>query len=70
MDSGTRTQPKASLGRTIKAVLWSFLGIRRRSGFDEDVAQIRPLHVVAVGLVAAFVLVLGLIGLVNLVVAK
>jgi hypothetical protein len=56
--------------RTVRAVLWSFIGIRKSSGFQEDVASIKPLHVLAVGVVAAFIFVIGLILLVNLVVAS
>ena len=46
------------------AVAWSFLGIRKSSEFQEDVAKITPLHVLGVGLVAGFLFVAGLILLV------
>ena len=61
---------KQSLWRSVRAVAWSFIGIRKGSGFQEDVASIKPLHVLGVGVVAAFLFVIGLIALVNLVVAK
>ena len=61
---------KSSLWRSIVAVAWSFLGIRKSSEFQEDVASITPLHIVAVGLVAGLLFVIGLIIVVNLVVAK
>ena len=61
---------KISLMRSIKAVAWSFLGIRKSSEFQEDIDKITPLHVLGVGLVAVFVFVISLIVLVNLVVAK
>jgi hypothetical protein len=61
---------KSSLWRSVRAVAWSFIGIRKGSGFQEDVANIKPLHVLGVGVVAAFLFVIGLIVLVNLVVAK
>ena len=61
---------KVSLIRSIKAVAWSFLGIRKSSEFQEDIDKITPLHVLGVGLVAVFVFVISLIVLVNLVVAK
>jgi hypothetical protein len=54
----------------VRAVAWSFIGIRKGSGFEEDVANIKPLHVLGVGVVAALLFVIGLIVLVNLVVAK
>jgi hypothetical protein len=56
--------------RSIKAVAWSFLGIRKSSEFQEDIDKITPLHVLGVGLVAVFLFVISLIVLVNLVVAK
>ena len=61
---------KGAFFRTVRAVLWSFIGIRKSSDFQEDVATIKPLHVLAVGVVAAFIFVIGLILLVNLVVAS
>lgn len=61
---------KGSLLRSVKAVAWSFLGIRKSSDFQEDVEKITPLQVLGVGLVAGLLFVIGLIVLVNLVVAK
>lgn len=61
---------KTSLLRSVKAVAWSFLGIRKSSEFQEDIDKITPLHVLGVGLVAGLLFVVGLIVLVNLVVAK
>ncbi len=61
---------KTSLLRSVKAVAWSFLGIRKSSEFQEDIDKITPLHVLGVGLVAVFLFVISLIVLVNLVVAK
>jgi hypothetical protein len=61
---------KNSFGRAMLAVAWSFLGIRKKSGFDEDLARVSPLHVILVGLVSGLLFVIGLIVLVNWVVAK
>ncbi|MCZ2498056.1 DUF2970 domain-containing protein [Xylophilus sp. Kf1] len=58
-----RGQP-VSLLRTIRAVAWSFVGLRKSSGLEED-TRIHPLHVVAVGIAAVVVLVLGLMLLVR-----
>lgn len=59
-----------SFWRSVKLVAWSFLGIRSRSGYEEDLAKVNPMHVVAVGLVGGLVLVVGLIGLATWVVGK
>jgi hypothetical protein len=53
------------LWRTMRAVAWSFLGIRKRSGLEEDMQRLNPLHVVVVALVAVALFVGGLIALVN-----
>lgn len=62
--------PRASAWHSIKLVAWSFLGIRSRSGYQEDLARVNPLHVVLVGIVGVLFLIVGLISLVNWVVAK
>ena len=68
----TDQQPvrKGSLWRTIVAVGWSFLGIRKSSEFQEDIAKITPLHILGVGLVAGLLFVIGLMVIVNLIVTK
>ncbi len=58
-------QRRASLWDTVKAVLWSFIGVRRRSDFQDDVAKLNPLHLMAVGVVMALLFVFGLVLLVN-----
>jgi hypothetical protein len=61
--------PKGSLLRTVKAVAWGFFGVRKNSAYQEDIARLTPLHIIAVGLVAAALFVIGLIVLVKFVVA-
>jgi len=51
--------------RTIQAVLWSFLGIRKTSEYQKDVAELNPLVVIATGIVMAIVFVVTLIVLVH-----
>ena len=57
-----------SVIRTLKTVLWSFIGIRKKSGFEEDLGKANPFHIIGVALVAVMVFVVGLIALVNWVV--
>ncbi|MDO8286738.1 MAG: DUF2970 domain-containing protein [Rhodoferax sp.] len=59
-----------SVWRSVKLVAWSFLGIRSNTQYQQDLAKVNPLHVVAVGLLAVLMLVVGLVILVNWVVAK
>jgi amino acid transporter len=64
------TAKKGSLWRTFVAVAWSFLGIRKSSDFQEDIARITPLHILVVGVVSGLLFVIGLMVIVHLVVGK
>jgi amino acid transporter len=61
---------KGSLLRTVKAVGWSFLGIRRSSDYQDDLRKLNPLHIVAAALVGAALFVGALVLLVHWVVTK
>ncbi|MFN3414785.1 MAG: DUF2970 domain-containing protein [Caldimonas sp.] len=61
---------RGSLWQTVKAVSWSFFGVRRSVDHAEDVSKLNPVHVVVVGLVLAGLFVLGLVGLVNWVIGS
>jgi Protein of unknown function (DUF2970) len=63
-------QRKMSFGATVKAVLWSFFGVRKKSGYDEDTQKLNPVHVIIAGIIAAVLFVLGLLMIVKMVVAK
>ena len=58
---------KSSLLRTVKAVAWSFIGLRKGSEFQQDI-KMNPLHIMAVGIVGTILFVLALVALVNWVV--
>jgi polyferredoxin len=62
-------RPKASFLRSVKLVAWSFFGVRSNQGYRDDLAKVNAMHVVLVGLVAALLLVIGLISLAKWVVA-
>jgi hypothetical protein len=57
-----------SVLRTVKTVLWSFIGIRNRSGYEEDLGKANPFQVIAVALVVVACFVGGLIAVVHWVV--
>lgn len=59
---------KGSLLRTVRAVAWSLIGLRKGSEYQQDQEKINPLHIIVVGLMAIFLLVLSLIAVVNWVV--
>jgi amino acid transporter len=62
--------PAATFARSIKMVAWSFLGIRKNSEYQQDLARVNPLHVIVVAIVGVLVFVVSLVVLVNWVVAK
>jgi hypothetical protein len=53
---------------TMRAVLWSFFGVRRRDGYERDVQRLNPLYVIVAGVLAAALFVLALVGAVQWVV--
>jgi Protein of unknown function (DUF2970) len=63
-------QRKGSLFRTVQAVLWSFIGVRKNADYQKDIEKLNPFHIMAVGIAAALLFVLGLIALVNWVVVQ
>ena len=69
--SGPKVEASRSdFARSVKLVAWSFLGIRSKQGYQQDLARVNPLHVVLVAVSAVLVIVVSLIVLVNWVVAK
>jgi amino acid transporter len=63
-------QRQGSLIRTIQAVLWSFIGIRKNAEYQKDIEKLNPFHILGVGIAAALLFVLGLVALVNWVVVQ
>jgi len=63
-------QRKGSFLQTMKAVAWSFFGVRKSSDYAQDVAKINPVHVIVAGVIAALVFVVGLVLLVNWVISS
>ncbi|MES2188404.1 MAG: DUF2970 domain-containing protein [Pseudomonadota bacterium] len=54
----------ASFGQTIKAVLWSFVGMRKSSGMAQDM-RLNPLHIVIAAFAGVVIFVLALVALVH-----
>ena len=58
----------SGLMQTVKAVASAFIGIRKSSDSQQDMARVNPFHIIAVALVGVALFVAGLIALVNWVV--
>ncbi|HEX8886743.1 MAG TPA: DUF2970 domain-containing protein [Noviherbaspirillum sp.] len=63
------TRRKASFAATMKAVFWSFFGVRKKRDYEEDAAQLNPVHVIIAGLIGAALFIAILIIIVRMVVA-
>jgi hypothetical protein len=63
-------QRKGSLLQTMRAVGWSFFGVRRSADYAQDVQKLNPVHVVIAGIVAALLFILVLVLLVRWVVGS
>jgi len=61
---------KGSFLQTMKAVAWSFFGVRRSSEYERDVSQLNPVHVIVAGVIGAALFVVALVLLVNWVIGS
>ena len=59
------TERKASFGATMKAVFWSFFGIRKRSDYESDAAKLNPVHVIIAALIGVALFITVLVTLVR-----
>lgn len=58
-------QRKGSFLQTMRAVAWSFFGVRKSSEYEKDVNQLNPVHVVIAGVLSALLFIAGLLVVVN-----
>jgi hypothetical protein len=71
MEPERQDRPRhASFGATMKAVFWSFFGVRKRRDYEHDAAHLNPVHVILGGLIGALVFIGILVLVVRMVVAK
>ena len=63
-------EPATSFLRSVKMVGWSFLGIRKNSEYQQDLASVNPLHIILVALGGVLIFVVSLVLLVNWIAAK
>ena len=54
--------------RYLKAVLWSFFGLREKHAFEADQKKLKPIVLIAVGILVCIVFIVALIGVVQVVV--
>jgi hypothetical protein len=61
---------KGSFIQTLRAVAWSFFGVRRSADYERDVSQLNPVHVIIAGIIGAALFVVALVLLVRWVVGS
>lgn len=65
MNTEPAPRPRAGFLATMKAVLWSFIGIRRRRDYRQDTESLDPRAVVVAGVLGGVIFVLVLVAVVN-----
>jgi hypothetical protein len=57
-------------GATMKAVFWSFFGVRKKSDYEHDSAHLNPVHVIIAALIGLALFIGVLVMLVKIAVSK
>ena len=70
MNPTPATQRKGSFAQTVRAVAWSFFGVRRSADHAQDIEKLNPVHVVIAGVAGAALFVAVIVLLVRWVVAS
>jgi len=66
MQNQTKKQENASTLQAIKAVLWSFIGVRGQKDYENDIAKIKPKQIIIAGIIGALLFIATVLTLVNL----
>ena len=61
---------KGSFAQTMRAVGWSFFGVRKSADYEKDVGQLNPVHVVIAAVIGVAVFIGVLLVLVDWVLAS
>ena len=70
MNPTPAAQRKGSFVQTVRAVAWSFFGVRRSADYAQDIEKLNPVHVVIAGVAGAALFVAVIVLLVRWVVAS
>ncbi|MBX3617220.1 DUF2970 domain-containing protein [Nitrosomonas sp.] len=69
MSKQTDKPAKASILQVAKAVMFAFMGIRKKSDLEHDAATLTPVQVILGGIIGAILFVLGVMLIVRLIVS-
>ena len=66
--AGSPKQKKSGFLQVVKAVAWSFLGVRKRADLESDAANLHPVHLIIAGIIGAVLFIVVLLLIVHAVV--
>ncbi|AFK61203.1 hypothetical protein TKWG_02985 [Advenella kashmirensis WT001] len=52
---------KLNFFQTMKAVLWGLFGVRRGSGYQDDISRLNPVHLILGGIIATVLFIILLV---------
>lgn len=61
---------RGSFLQTLRAVAWSFFGVRRSADYAQDVQKLNPVHVIVAGVIGAALFIAALVLLVRWIVGS
>jgi hypothetical protein len=70
MEQNKQPRRKASFAASMKAVFWSFFGVRKRRDYEDDAVNLNPVHVIVAALLGVAIFIGVLLLLVKLAVAQ
>lgn len=72
MDKSGNEGPRrnASFGATLKAVFWSFFGVRKRKDYEHDAVHLNPFHLIIAALLGVLLFIGVLVAVVRYAVSQ
>ena len=64
------SQRKLNFFQTLKAISWAMFGVRKGSGYQEDMTKLNPVHLIIAGLLCGVLFVAGLVLVVRLAISS
>ena len=61
---------QSSFLQSMKAVMWGFLGVRKNSGLQDDVASLSFVHIILAGILGAVIFMSALLLIVKMVLSS
>ena len=61
---------KGTLAQTMRAVAWSFFGVRKGAEYERDVQRLDPVHVIIAGLAGTALFVVALVLIIRWVISS